>query len=261
MDSLIQPTSQEDLPTLDENKDYLSELVGEGKKYKDQAALAKAVAHGSATIDIYKRRMDEMRQDLLRYREDNTTKAKLEEIMTLITNARSNEQNPPVTPDTKPAITEDQISSLVSNKVQEIETNRKEQSNYDLVISKVKERFGDNFQSSLKQQIDQLGISDVEATLMAKKSPNVLLKALGLDQPQRTETFDAPPRSQQRNDNFAPTGSKIRSWDYYQKMKVSNPLLYYDRQTAIQMQKDAVDLGERFRDGDYYKRGLHEPNN
>jgi hypothetical protein len=42
-----------------------------------------------------------------------------------------------------------------------------------------------------------------------------------------------------------------RTWDWYQKLKVSDPKKYYSPETNVQMHKDALSLGEAFEDGDF----------
>ena len=95
---------------------------------------------------------------------------------------------------------------------------------------------------------------------MARKRPKALLKILGVDREPRQDSFQSPPQNQRRSDGFAPRGAQKRTWAYYQELKKANPQLYFDPKIAVQMQKDAIELGEVFRDGDYYRTGVHEPN-
>jgi hypothetical protein len=41
-------------------------------------------------------------------------------------------------------------------------------------------------------------------------------------------------------------------------MKKKDPMAWLDKKTAIQMQEDAIRMGDKFYDGDYFKAGLHE---
>lgn len=247
-----------ELDQLDENKDYFSELVGEGKKYKDEKALAKAVAHGTSTIDLYKTRMDQMREDMLKLREDNLAKANLEDLIDQLSKKQNTNHELPPVKEEKPGMSADDLESLFETKLQQYELKKKSDENLNVVRAKLKEQLGDKAPEVLKQRTQELGLTDQEVSDLAKKSPTALLRVLGLEQQNNSNSFQSPPRSDKRTDNFAPTGEKKRTWSYYQELKKANPQLYYDPKIAVQMQKDAIEYGESFRDGNYYVRGLHE---
>jgi len=247
-----------DPSTIDDNKDYYSELVGEGKKYKDEKALAKAVMHGTSTIDLYKTRMDQMREDMLKLREDNLAKANLEDLIDQLSKKQNTNHELPPVKEEKPGMSTDDLESLFETKLQQHELKKKADENLNAVRAKLKEQLGDKAPEILKQRTQELGLTDQEVSDLAKKSPTALLRVLGLEQQNNQSYFQSPPRSDKRTDNFAPTGEKKRTWSYYQELKKANPQLYYDPKIAVQMQKDAIEYGESFRDGNYYVRGLHE---
>jgi len=72
-----------------------------------------------------------------------------------------------------------------------------------------------------------------------------------LDTPVQRENFQSPPRSDNRTGSFTPQGPKERTWAYYQELKKTNPKVYYDPKTQVQMHHDAVALEEKFKDGDF----------
>lgn len=253
---LLQPPT--DLPPVDENKNYLSDLVGEGKKFKTVEDLAKSKVHADATIDVMTRRLDELTEDYKKTRTENITKAKLEEMLDQIANQKQLGINtpPPEAPNT-PQWDAKELDGLLDTKIKAREVEKQQQANADAVVSKLKQQYGDNYQATVTKQIETLGLSSEDFNALARKSPSALFRTLGLDQTNQ-ENFQAPFRSSQRNDNFAPTGAPKRTWAYYQELKKKDPQLYYDRNIAVQMAKDAVELGEAFRDGNYYTKGLHE---
>src|SRR5882762_1576622 len=78
-DSLLDNTN---LPNqLDSNKAYLEQLVGEGKKFKTAEDLARGKAESDSFIEIMKARMDELRADHLRLREDHQASAQLKDLI------------------------------------------------------------------------------------------------------------------------------------------------------------------------------------
>jgi len=251
-DNLLDQTTDNQPEQIDPNKDYLTELVGEGKKFKSPQELARGKYEADLYVRTLERQKDELRSDFLKLKDEQAARAKLEDLIdqwsnkqqSSSDNTQANEQQT-----TKPVIDSKEIESLVSSKIQEHELTKKQQENFAQVRTKLKEHFGSNYQEVLKQQIDNLGLNEDFINDLARRYPTVLYKTLGLDQEQR-ESFQSPPRSNQRSDNFAPSTTK-RTWSYYQKIKKENPKLYYDPKTTVQMHNDAIALGKEFEDGDF----------
>jgi hypothetical protein len=239
--------------SFDENKNYYEELVGEGKKFKDNEALAKGKAYADQTLELMKTRMDELRNDYLALKEEAQAKASLQELIdqmeqqkkTPLTNTLVNEEVK------TPAFDPKKIEDLVSEKIQLAERNKSETQNLNSVMGKLKEKYGDNYANYLKQQSEQLGLDEATVNELARKSPNAFIRTFGLDEVKQ-ENFQAPPRNARRTDSFAPQGSEKRTWSYYQNLKKTNPMLYHDPKITNQMAKDLETLGEAFKDGDFY---------
>jgi hypothetical protein len=245
-------------PQADQNKDYLVELVGEGKKFKTSQDLAKSKYEADAFIEVLKKQQDELRADYLKLREENVSKAKLEELIGQLETRQANVgNNQPIVTEVKdkaPTYDPKQIETLVSAEVQKLRTEEQEQANLKTVQAKLNERFGNN-QDALNQQIIALGLSESSLVNLAKSSPAAVIRMLGVDQPVQQETFQAPPRSNLRSDNFKPKGGEKRTWSYYQEMKLKDPKRYYDPKTNVQIHNDMMSLGEEFKDGDYHAYG------
>lgn len=249
MTTLFQETN--DTPEFDQNKDYLAELVGDGKKFKDTAALAKGKAESDAYIALMTKKMDELRADYLKARDENTATAKLQDLIDRLENRNEDiNSNTSNADEDKSGLKLEDIESLFSTKLTEYERTKKETENFNKVQAKLKELHGDNYSKFLSQQMETLGLSKEDIDQMARQKPQVLIKSLGLDQPKSTG-FTPPPRSDHRNDNFLPSSGQKRTWSYYQELKKSNPTLYHDPKINLQMQKDAMELGDAFMDGDF----------
>lgn len=246
-DSLLQQSE-----TIDDAKNYLADLVGEGKKFKTVEDLARGKAESDLYIKTLTQRQDEMRADYLRLKEDYESRAKLEELidqMSTQTRQIEDRTTPPADTYRQPTIDPNEIKSLVSSTVQEMDNARKQEENYNLVRSKLQERYGDSYPSVLRKQMGDLGLSEVEINDMARKHPQLLLKTIGADQPVKREGFQTPERTSQRTDPFAPR-TQQRTWTYYQDMRTNNPKLYNDPKTTVQMHKDALEQGDAFFDTD-----------
>lgn len=251
MNDLFQGGGDE-LPVLDEEKNYFDELVGEGKKYKDQNALAKANIHGTATIDIYKKKMDQMREDHQRLANEYKTAASLRELMDQMKSQqpeRTSSDTPPANDEQKPVFDPNQVKSLISESIQEHDLKKRQNDNYTLVEKTLRETYGPNYKDHLKSAVDELGLTPTFVNDLAHNHPKVLFRTLGLDeQGRQRETFQAPPGTGMR---FQPKPPEKRTWSYYQKMKKENPALYNSPKINSQMVEDAIKLGDEFEDGDF----------
>lgn len=238
-------------PVIDPNKDYLSELVGEGKKFKDPADLAKGKWHADQTIELMKKRMDEMRADYNKEREQNLTREQLETVMTRFaqTPLASNEKPPVNEAENKPtSIDPNQIKSLVSSEFMEMKKRETEAANAKVVQDKLMERYGNTYKDVLSRQAVELGLSDQEVNNMAKNNPKVFIRTFGLDQQASGDNFQTPPRNAY---SFAPTTGPQRTWTHYQQMKKDKPKEYYSPKIQNQMMDDYAKLGDKFEDGNF----------
>ncbi len=247
-------------PAVDPNKNYLEDLVGDDKKYKTVEDLAKSRVYSDIHIQSVERENAELREDLLRLREEYNAGPKLQELLDQLVKTPqqqtpSNVQTPNVNELNKqPVIDPNQIKSLVSQSVQEIETQRKQDANFNQVLNKLKERFGDNYQATLENQLKSLGIDATTLDNLARQHPQVAIKTLGLDQEPVRDGFQSPPPASQRSDLFAGNGKK-RTWSYYQELRKKDPSAYYNPKNLVQMEHDAIALGDEFKDGNW--RVLH----
>lgn len=248
-DDLFNPDLTLDPPPKIDN--YLNELVGDAKKFKSPEDLAKGKWESDNYIKILERQRDEMRVDLNKYREDSQAAAKLETLLAKLEKTpipSDHEQTPVNDALNNPAVKPEDIDARVEKKYREIETAKRQQENSNLVQAKLKEKYGSNYVAILQDQIDNLGLDKNYFNDLAKNYPKVAITTLGLDQPTMREEFQSPPRGSVRTDNFAPKGADKRTWSHYQALKVQNPKLYFDPKTAVQMEKDALAMGQAFFD-------------
>lgn len=233
---------------FDPNKNYLEELVGDGRKFKTPEELAKGKYMSDVHISTLERINDELREDLLKTREQAVAAERLQELLNkLEQNADLTSRNTPSNEDKGPGVDLTQVESLVSSKLQEMKLSEKQEANRQLVEAKLTERFGSNYKSVLKDQAKALELTDDEVNQMASNKPNLFLKTFGLDTEPKVERFQTPVRSEVRSSNFAPNVQK-RTLSYYQNLRKENPQLYFDRKIAVQMDQDAQALGKDFFD-------------
>lgn len=239
---------------IDPNKTYYEDLVGDGKTFKDNEALAKGKYMADMHIKLLEKRMDELRADYLKVQEQGQTQAKLEELIKTLETRPASSANPSERgSDNKPTFDLNEIDTLMSKKLEQgltaYEQANRQKENTKIVVDKLKERYGSNYQDTVKQQIQSLGMTEEMFNTMVKDAPSALLRTLGIDG-QTRENFQSPPRSENQ---FQFRGAPKRTWAYYEEMKRKNPRLYYNPKTLTQLEKDALALGDAFNDGSFEK--------
>jgi len=210
-------------------------------------------------IKFLEKGRDDLRNDYLKLKTEYDSRAKLEEIVTKLTTQQQQLASSEHTPNANEEVRQPQydpkvIESLVSSKIQEHELTKRQEENFNTVRDKLQQRYGQNYKDAVKQQIDELGITESDLNEMARKQPKVLIRTLGLDQVAPKEDFQAPPRPNQRSDNFAPSTQK-RTWAFYEKLRKEDSSLYYSPKTQVQMHQDHANLGKEFEDGTWRALG------
>lgn len=229
----------------DENTDYLAELTGPGKKfdrtkYASEQEMYQAIAKGKVEGDRYisfkNKDFDDLKEDFLRIRADNVTKDKLEDLLARREQGLEVPAPQPIAGNVdKPSLDPQDLDAAVERKLLAIEVKRTEKANMEKVETRLRERYGDNAKSVLREKMSTLGISDEDLKFLAKKSPEAVFNALGVNQ--QPDAYDAPPRSSLRSDNFSPKAD-LRDAVFYEKMRTTNPKEYFSEKMSIQRLKD-----------------------
>lgn len=233
----------EDSNIQEPNKDYFSDLVGEDKKYKDQQALAFSRLKADEHIQKLETEMAELRKDL----QARTTLAELTDkwaqMQTQNTERSVDDDNQLQRKDSD--LTPEKIDSIFNTRLTEYEKTKARQANANLVKTELKRILGDNYSSKLKDELNRLGISDEYANRMAEEQPQAFLKLVSPSQ-NRDDRFAAPPKSTVIA-TFAPSNTE-RTNSYYEKIRTSDPNLYWSPKVQNQLHDDAIRLGEKFFD-------------
>lgn len=243
-----------------EPKEFLPNLVGEGKKFKDLESLAKSKWESDNYIKILEQRADQMREDFIELQKEANARANLSDLVGQL----QAKQTPPHEPlemkkPVEPQIDMKKIDEMFSAKLDARDRVQTQTQNFNSVQAKMKEKWGSQYASTLQEQMDQLGLTKDDVNELAQNRPQLLIKTLGLDEvAPRNNLFQSPPSSQMRSDNFKPSASNKRTWTYYQDLRKKDPLAFYDPKISVQMQRDAIELGEEFNDGDF-DRDLNHP--
>lgn len=240
-------------PELDNDGDYYSKLVGEGKKFKDNQDLAKGKYLADTYIKDLERQKDELRKDLLSLRDQYNAQAKLEEMMDQIKTLDNNRDANPNVPEQRlpPSMTEEDLMKSFDKLYTQKEQKKIEDTNLETARRMLRDKLGTNYASVVRERIEDLGMTEDDVSALARRAPKSLARLLGIEETKQDSLFQAPPTSQRRNDSFKPSVEK-KTWSYYQNLKKTNPHLYLDPKTAVEMHNSHQALGSAFEDGDFH---------
>lgn len=231
------PTKDE--PVIDVTKNYLEDLVGDGKTYADNEALARAAMEK----ELHIRRIEKENSVL---RTNSAAQQKLEELVTKLAEARSpstepNRQEPDVS---APPIQnlEEQFEALYNKRSAEA----RHATNRDHVKQVLQQNFGSNYVQRLNQVSAETGMSPEQMNALAATAPSALLKLVGVDRP--AQQMSAPPVTQVNTQaDFKPNkGEKTQS--YYRSLLKTSRNEYLSARVQNEMMANAKRLGPAFFD-------------
>lgn len=213
-------------------------------KWKDKPIdeLLKAKVESDLYINTLTKRQDDLSKDYLNMKQQLDATASLQELRDQIVNAKatSNSETPNAN-EGKESLEPVDFDKKIRDFYEETRRVERQTANANMVQTKMKEHFGNSYQEVLRGT----GLSEKQIQEIAQDSPEAIYRLVGLNSNNK-ETFQTPPRSNQRSDSFAPKGQTKRDWNYYQELKKTNPLLYLDPKIAVQMHNDAIELGDAF---------------
>lgn len=235
--------------------DYQTYIKPGGKFYDQDInvmadKIAKAKYDSDAYIKTLEMQKDEMREELLRSKEEYNKRAKLEELIDQLSNREKLERhnNPPVD-EVKPNMDDSKIRELVTSEFKAMTKVQQEDANYSFVKDKLTERFGPNYQNVLKEKMAALELDADYVNSLARNKPKTLFKLLEVeDAAPRVDPFRAPPKSTQSS--YHNPASKEKTWSHFQELKKSDPKAYFSKETQKLIHAEAIRQGESFFDMD-----------
>lgn len=231
---LFSPVSDGDNPAGNEPQNYLAELVGEGKKFKDYEALAKGKWDSDTHIKQLERESRETREQMNKIAEELRSRKRLEEILDRLSHATP-PQSPSNTPtqnggerDTKPVIDKNEIENLMNAKLTEHEIRKKREENTRFVQTELRKKYGNRFPEVLREQTQRLNVSEDYVRGLAADAPQALLKLI--EEPSAPITQVTPPKTE-INTSFKPSMSGKKTYGYYEqlltkKLQKDDPVKY-----------------------------------
>jgi hypothetical protein len=222
-----------------EPESYFAELVGEGKKFQDPEALAKAKYHSDTKyIPRLEQENEELRQEL----QKRLTAEDLVKQLRSANNDRDLEEtdtNSNQLPDTN------NIKADVLNEVKKLleqqQTKTQAQRNVERVSNELKNTWGNNFSSKLAMRAKELDLDQDYLAQLAEQKPDTFLKLI---LPKTSIGSDYSPPLNSRTAPSSQSGERNKA--YYDKIRKENPKLYYSKDIQAQEHRDAIKLGSKF---------------
>ena len=218
----------------------LEDLVGEGKKYSDADALAKAYANSEAFLEKLKSENATLRaaQDAeeARRKQLEDEKRNKEQVPDGDNRHEPPKQSPPKDVDFRSQI-RDTVKAL-----NEEETGLR---NLDTAAAKLVEIHGSEAKANeaIKNKANELGVTVDWMKENAMRSPTAFYNMMGLSGSPSNRLTPAP-SSDVRIDERGNT----KNFEYYDKLRKDNSKLYWSREMQLEMQQQAR------ANPDFYKR-------
>lgn len=230
-----------------EGVDPAAELIGEGKKYKDLTAAAKALLEKDRFIERLKAENAEARGAL-------RGEAKMDEFLEKLRAAQnSGTASTSVTTQGEPSTNQNpnnnETKALTVDEVQKLMDAREraaaEQRNLDASITKVREAFGANYKVVMTQKAEELGMTQEYLLNLAKTQPKAFAKLVEADVAPQGRA--SPPTSSVNTAALGNKRSGEKNSAYYSALrKQIGDAEFFKPSIQNQLHKDAQRLGEAF---------------
>lgn len=221
-------------------------LVGEGKKYRDQDAVAKAIIEKDRFIEQLKLEKQEVLRDL-QTRQTPPVIDRTQEILDRLEVLRTPATEMPNTMSQErvesKGLTEDDVWNLLQKR--ELEARAK--ANIEKTKSLLSEKYGEHSQTVLKSLQEKMGVDQKFLDNLAATSPTAFQTMLQSLDFKPAAAF-TPPTSHMNTEGFKPTNSGAKPRSYYLTLKTQDSSRYNSSAVQNAMYKDAMALGEAFYD-------------
>jgi len=214
----------------------LTDLIGEGKKYKSMDDALRSIPHAQTHISRLEQELSELKEDLGK-------RLNAEEALNKILEARKSsdsQEHPPAD------ITPDALKDLVKSTYKEISDDERKAQNITAVSQRVVEAWGEKANATLQQKADELGVSVEFLQDTASHSPKAFYNLIGLTGTHKQES-PAARQSSVNTASFEGTGVvQPYSYKWYQQMRKDDPKAYYTPKVQLEMHRRAAEQGDDF---------------
>ncbi len=237
MEDIFAELASDEIVTIDDSKDYLSELVGEGKKFKDPQSLAKGKAESDAYIALLLKQKDELVKEL-------NTRTSLDGFLDKM---KSQREAPAVvdTPVTEVAQLDDAtLEQKLADLLSKREAQKTSETNAERVKRVLLDQFGDKAQVLINNKARELGMSTQDLKSLATRSPSAFFTLVGVQENQERQAAGSPVARPSVN-SFATPVSQVKNRAFYEKMKRDDPKKYFAPATTSEMMRSMAECRDK----------------
>lgn len=217
-------------------------LVGEGKKFSDSEALAKAKQESDAFIEHLKTEAAELREAL-------NVQLDTRDVLERARTPKTVETPPVTTPTPAPTTSNEDLATRIKEALASQSREAQAKANANEVRQKLLDVFGDQTKAEevMTRRAAELGVSLGFLQEVAVTSPKAFYAQLGLDGTSKS-SVPSPSRSDVTPTAFTGGGPKTGTYAWYEALRKSDPKAYFDQKTQVQMHKDAMAAESRGED-------------
>lgn len=248
------PFDGDDTPStikqVDPDKNYYEELVGDDKKYKDDAALARSKVEGDNHISQLERELRGIRDELKSRVDMETLVTELKELSTkdvTLEDDPSNVENQTQQETVKTEQTPEQIEQLVNSLVEKREETNLLKRNLSEVTEKLSTLWGTNAEKAWIELREELNMSETELRDFASNKPQAVLKLAGTSE-QKAQVADDSLFSTGniQSTSFANVNTGVKNFAYYERIRKSDPVKYWEKEMQKEIHAEAIKQQESF---------------
>jgi hypothetical protein len=243
------PELFKDATLPDPTKDYFTELVGEGKKFKDEKALAFSKVMSDNHISNIESENARLRGELSK---QVTLQDLLTEVQRVTKSPEHSGAPPPPLEGTQlsPEELDKRMSALLEAKLPSVATQVEKQNrakqNVQSVVDTLEKVWGKDYTQKLESEMKRLELGPDFIKTLAAERPKALLKLVGVE-----EKSEGNPPVFSGTVSTSGLGSSVtgeKTMSYYNKMKKDNKTLYDSPAIQLEKYNQALKLREKFFD-------------
>jgi len=220
--------------------DHYAELVGDGKKFKDNSALAKGKVEADKMITTLTSEAKELRDEIARLKSAKPGEDAVKSLIERIEKSTDKNGQPAA------ALAREDIEKLVREGINANDTERAKRGNYLLANAELNNHFKGDAATAAKHLTDRMGELGMNAEAVkqiAEANPKVF-KQLFVPSSGHRPVDSSMPAS--RSGLLPDVGGEERGAKYYSKMRKDMGAKFWEPAVQQQRMKDRERLGERF---------------
>lgn len=216
----------------------LDQFVGEGKRYADASAVAKAIVHKDKHIDTLEGELAQLRAEIKQ-------RITMEEFLDKATRP----QNPPRNAaEQEPVVEVPSANSLkqedVLKLIEERESAKARAQNALSVKEALVKQYGDDYVNVLTIKASDLGLTKADIKEMSETKPKALLTLLGSTKAGPSASVAPPTSSLNISAGTLKTG--VKNFAYYQDILKKDKSRFLSPEIQMEMNNEALKQGANF---------------